>query len=91
MIIHLHLAIYDIKYDGGHTSNIILPTLDVTRLNVIIHCIWDNKYGYHTWVRFEITTVEMDMSTPWLAREARYGLSISMIAKELRGNIESVL
>ena len=28
---------------------------------------------------------------PWLAREARHGVSISMITKELRGNIESVL
>ena len=48
MIIHLHLAIHDnICGACGHTSNAILLYLDITRLNVIIRCVLDNKNSCH--------------------------------------------
>ena len=51
---------------------------DITRLKIILHCTLEDKNRYHTRVRFKATNVIMDMDTPWLACEARHGVSISM-------------
>ena len=59
--------------------------------NKILHNAKDDKNRCHTVASFEITSAEMDMDTPWLACEARRGVSISMIDKELPRNIESAL
>ena len=86
MIIHLHLAIHDNKCGAcGHTSNAILPTLDITRLNEIIHCVRDNKNSCHNMGQIWNHKCQMDMSTPWLARKARHGVSISMHYKVITG------